>query len=317
MISCSTRKVFSISFSRPCQSGTRWSPMMRSARSKATPARIRCCSESICAITWSVMYMKNTNAAVAGSMRKTYSRTKSLSKRASGVAGEQVPSQAHGLDHRLGTARVLELAAKPADARVDGTVEAVVVDASHDAQDFIARDDSAVARGEKPQDVEVAGGELDGARVQRGRAARAVDGEAAHRERRFRRGPGARARAAQQRFDAREQHSRLHGLHDIVVGAHLESQHLVDVLALGGEDEDRHRAAPAKLAADREPILAGQHEVEDDELGLQAVEALGGHQAVALDRHLVAVAFQVVANGSCQPRAVFDEQHPGVTCGGR
>ncbi len=69
-ISCSTRKVFSISRSRPCQSGTRVSVMMRSARSNATPARARCSSACICAITWSVTYMKRTNAAVAGSIRK-------------------------------------------------------------------------------------------------------------------------------------------------------------------------------------------------------------------------------------------------------
>ena len=42
------------------------------------------------------------------------------------------------------------------------------------------------------------------------------------------------------RLDAREQHARLHRLHHVVVGAHLEAEHLVDVLALGGEDQDRH-----------------------------------------------------------------------------
>ena len=70
-IACSTRKVASISFSRPSQSGTRRSAMTRSARSKATPARARCSSAWSCAMIWSVTYMKNTNAAVAGSMRKT------------------------------------------------------------------------------------------------------------------------------------------------------------------------------------------------------------------------------------------------------
>ena len=86
----------------------------------------------------------------------------------------------------------------------------------------------------------------------------------------------ARTRAAQQRLDAREQHARLHGLHDVIVGAHLEAQHLVDVLALGGEDEDRHASRGARSSRQIvRPSLPGQHEVEDHQLGLEAVEALG------------------------------------------
>src|SRR5471030_1380547 len=226
---CSRRKVFSISFSRPCQSGTRWSEMIRSARSKATPARVRCCSACICVITWSVTYMKSTNAAVAGSMRKRYSRRKILSTRGSLAAGEQVPPQAHGLDHRFGAARVLELAPQPADARVDRAIEAVVVDAPHHAQDLVARDHVSLARGEEPQDVEVARGEIDGARVDRRGAARAVDEEPAGGEPFLAVFAGRGPRAAQQRLDAREQHARLDRLHHIVVGAHLQPEHLVDV----------------------------------------------------------------------------------------
>src|SRR5690348_840248 len=93
--------------------------------------------------------------------------------------GEEVTPQADGLDHRLGATGLEELAAQAADARVDRAVEPVVVDAAHHAQDLVARDDVALARGEQPQDVEVAGGELDRVLVDGGRAARAVDGEAA------------------------------------------------------------------------------------------------------------------------------------------
>ena len=67
---CSMRNVFSISFRRPCQSGTSFAPMILSARSNAGPALDLCVSACICAITWSVRYMNPTNAAVAGSMRK-------------------------------------------------------------------------------------------------------------------------------------------------------------------------------------------------------------------------------------------------------
>ena len=73
---CSTRKVSSISLRRPCQSGTRVSLMIRSARSNAPAARARIWSAWIWAITWSVMYMKATKAIVAGNMRKRYSLRK-------------------------------------------------------------------------------------------------------------------------------------------------------------------------------------------------------------------------------------------------
>ena len=58
----------------PASRERRLSVMMRSARSNATPARARCCSACNCAMTWSVTYMNSRNAAVAGSMRKRYSR---------------------------------------------------------------------------------------------------------------------------------------------------------------------------------------------------------------------------------------------------
>jgi len=69
MMRCSMRKVASISLSRPSRLGTSLADRMRSARSNATPARLRMSSLCICAITWSVRYMNPTNAAVAGSMR--------------------------------------------------------------------------------------------------------------------------------------------------------------------------------------------------------------------------------------------------------
>ncbi len=208
-------------------------------------------------------------------------------------------------------ARVLELAAQAADARVDRAVEAVVVDAAHHAQDLVARDHGSMARGEQPQDVEVAGGELDLVAVERGRAARAVDLDAAGAQRRLGRGAGARARAAKQGLDSREQHARLDGLHHVVVGAHLEAQHLVDVLALGGEHEDGNAgAARAHLAADGEAVLAGQHEVQHHELGTEALDTVGDREAVALDQHLVTVALEVIVDGGGEARAVLDQQDP-------
>ena len=69
------------------------------------------------------------------------------------------------------------------------------------------------------------------------------------------------------------------------------------------------RSCAADLAADREPVLAGQHEVEHHEVGAQALEALGHGRAVALDEDLEVVVLEVVADGGREPRVVLDQQH--------
>ena len=62
-------------------------------------------------------------------------------------------------------------------------------------------------------------------------------------------------------------------LGEVVVGADLEADHLVGDLVPGREHDDRHLALLADLAADRQPIHAWQHDVQDDEVGLHLGEA--------------------------------------------
>ena len=86
--------------------------------------------------------------------------------------------------------------------------------------------------------------------------------------------PGGRL-AAQHRVDARHQLARVEGLGQVVVGAHLQADDAVDVVALGGEHDDRGRGRlRAQAAADRQAVLARQHQVEH-------------HQVVALARQLL------------------------------
>src|SRR5438445_374749 len=56
------------------------------------------------------------------------------------------------------------------------------------------------------------------------------------------------------------------GLRDVVVGAQLEPDDLVDLGVLGRDDDDRHAAALAKRAAEVEAAHARQHQVEEDEI---------------------------------------------------
>ena len=73
--------------------------------------------------------------------------------------------------------------------------------------------------------------------------------------------------AAQVGLDARQQLRHLERLGDVVVGAELEADDLVDHLAARGEhDHRRLDAALAQLAADVEAAHARQHQVEQQQV---------------------------------------------------
>src|SRR3954451_10409641 len=79
-------------------------------------------------------------------------------------------------------------------------------------------------------------------------------------------GPRVELAAAQLRSYAAEQLAHREGLGDVVVGADLEPDHLVDLGVLGGEDDDRYGAARAHVAADVEAAGPRHHDVEDQQV---------------------------------------------------
>jgi hypothetical protein len=116
-----------------------------------------------------------------------------------------------------------------------------------------------------------------------------------------------RALAAQDRVDAGHQLARVEGLGQVIVGAHFEADDAVDVLALGGQHDDRGLVAgAAQAAADRQAVFAGQHQVQH-----QQVVALAQPQLVhgrrAFGRHdLEALFGQVTAQQVAQAHVVVD-----------
>jgi hypothetical protein len=74
------------------------------------------------------------------------------------------------------------------------------------------------------------------------------------------------ARAPQRRLDARAELAHGERLGDVVVRPELEAEHLVDLLGLRGEHDDRHRGARAQAAADLEAVHPREHHVEDHEV---------------------------------------------------
>ena len=72
------------------------------------------------------------------------------------------------------------------------------------------------------------------------------------------------AGAAQDRADARDDFFRLEGLDHIVVGAQLQTEDLVEDLALGGDHDDGTVGGLADLAAYLPAVHLGQHDVQQD-----------------------------------------------------
>lgn len=137
---------------------------------------------------------------------------------------------------------------------------------------------------------------FDGGPVQPGLAHRVVDHQATERQALAVRRRGARFRrlaAPQQGTDARQQHTRAHRLAHVVVGAHLQAEHLVHVVGARGEHQDRTVELRTHLAADGQTVLARQHQVEHHQVRAFGEDTRRRQCAVGFDVDLQAVAFQV------------------------
>ena len=118
-------------------------------------------------------------------------------------------------------------------------------------------------------------------------------------------------RPPQERANTRAELADRERLGDVVVGAELETDHLVELVVAGGQHDDRDGAPRAQLLAYLEPVQLRQHDVEHDEVDrlvaeacerLLAVGCLHDDVTVALERegqHL-AHCFLVVDEKNCR-----------------
>ena len=176
---------------------------------------------------------------------------------------------------------------------VDGARVAVGAVAPDARQQHVARPHAARGARRARQDLELDEGQRDlvAARPDR----RAWPGRSAARATSSgglgRRVAPARLIAARRsaRLDAAAELAHRERLGDVVVGAELEAEDLVDLLRLGGQHDDRHRAARPQAPADLEAVDARHHHVEDDEVEGVLGEALERLLAVDGRDDLVAV----------------------------
>jgi hypothetical protein len=95
----------------------------------------------------------------------------------------------------------------------------------------------------------------------------------------------------------RQRLARVERFRQIIVRAHLEPEDAIDVLAARGEHDDQDRRFRAQFAAQRQPALAGQHDVENQEIDTMTAHDL---------RHLAAVS----RRGDVAGAQVFRDQGP-------
>ena len=101
-------------------------------------------------------------------------------------------------------------------------------------------------------------------------------------------------RAAQDRLDAPEQFARVEGLGDVVIGPEFQPDDAVHVLAARGEHDDRHLRVRPQLAAQCQPVLARQHQVEHDQIDMRALHDAAHLLAVGHRGGAELVLFQVL-----------------------
>ena len=159
---------------------------------------------------------------------------------------------------------------------------------------------------------ELAGREVDGLAVAGERARREVELERAECRAAATAGRAGRqplAVAAQHGVDARDELARIERLRQVVVGPHLEPDDAVDVLAPGREHDDRYRlAGRAQPPADGQAVLAGQHQVEDEEMRGVPLELAVEVARVRQRDHLEPLLAEVARQEVPQAGVVVDDQ---------
>ena len=130
---------------------------------------------------------------------------------------------------------------------------------------------------------------------------------------------GGRFGASEHRADPGDQLPRAERLGHVVVGAELEADERVRLVAARGEHHDRDRRGRPQPTRDVEPVEARQPEVEDDEVGMVPSRGLEGGRTVAGDEHLEARPLEVVADELHDLGLVVDDQdraHGGIVRAG-
>src|SRR5579859_5368375 len=181
----------------------------------------------------------------------------------------------------------------------------------HVLEQDVARVHPARMRDEVGQEVELAHRELHVLSAEDHAAPRAVDRHVPERLalRWGFRLVGVGLRTPEHSVDAGQHLAHRERLGDVVVGAKLEADDLVDLGVLGGDYDDRHPAVLAQRAAEVEAAHTGQHQVEQDQVRPRGPGGAQARRAVAGLLHGEAGGREVVLEHLANPLVVLHHQH--------
>ena len=116
--------------------------------------------------------------------------------------------------------------------------------------------------------------------------------------------------AAKQGVNPRQQFPDAEGLGDVIIGAEVEPDHLVEFLAFGGEHQDgRGDFLRAKLLADVVAAQARQHDIQHDQRGAVLLDGFDRLVSAVADGHVEPVALQDFLQAEEDVRVVFNDKN--------
>jgi hypothetical protein len=156
--------------------------------------------------------------------------------------------------------------------------------------------DVARALGQGPQDQELGDRQVDRLTGPGAEVTPRVQHQLAARQRllgpvRFQLLPG-HLLAPQQGTDPLEQEALGEGLGDVVVGAQAQAQHLVHLVVLGGQEDDRNIGIASQVGQQLHAVHARHLDIQDGQVHRIARDAAQGLRAVGVGPHLEAFGFE-------------------------
>src|ERR1051326_1886557 len=221
------------------------------------------------------------------------------------TADEAVADAAHRANE-LRLARIVgELLPQTAHQHIDRAVIRFPIDAANVVHDPLAREDVSAIAHEQSEKPEFRGRQRERLSVQSHRAGRPVQLEAAGAHAFFARRCGS---AAQDRLHARDELARLERLRQIVVRTELEPDDPSHQLAARSEHDDRHATRLADRAADCEAVDAGQHDVENDDVGRFRLHGANAVMRIDERAHREAEAREVLLEERVELFVIVDDE---------
>src|SRR5438093_227175 len=231
-------------------------------------------------------------------------------------AGSRAPDGSPPRGRELGSR---ELGAQAGDVDVDGPRLHEAIPAPHRVQQLLAAEDAPGRAGQDREQLELLGGEVHRVAFHADLEAVAVDLELADLHVRLLLGVAGTG-AAGDRADAGEQLARRERLGHVVVGAHLEAEDLVTLLDAAG-DHDHGDVLGVRVlleaAADLPAVELRDHDVEQDQVGVDLARLLEGVGAGGGDDDVVTLLGEIVADQVGDVALVFDDEDATLLLAGR